>query len=73
MGISEDHPVISGVPQGTILGPILYLIMISDVDKNVSASKLVCLADDTRLYSGVGNVTDSDNLQVALNAVYDWA
>ena len=47
--------------------------MISDIDKDVSASKLVSFADDTRLYSGVGDVTDCDNLQLDLNAVYDWA
>ena len=72
-GISEDHTVLSGVPQGTVLGPLLFLIMISDIDKDVSASKLVSFADDTRLYSGVGDVTDCDNLQLDLNAVYDWA
>ena len=52
-GISEDHHVLSGVPQGTVLGPLLFLIMISDIDKDVSASKLVSFADNTRLYSGV--------------------
>ena len=72
-GISEDHPVLSGVPQGTVLGPLLFLIMISDIDKDVSASKLVSFADDTRLYSGVGDVIDCDNLQLDLNTVYDWA
>ena len=72
-GISEDHPVLSGVPQGTVLCPLLFLIMISDIDKDVSASKLVSFADDTRLYSGVGDVADSDKLQLDLNAVYDWA
>ena len=71
--ISVEHHVLSGVPQGTILGHFLFLIMISDIDKNVSTSKLVSFADDTRLYSGVGDVTDSDNLQFDLNAVYDWA
>ena len=70
-GISEDHPVLSGVPQGTVFGPLLFLIMIADIDKDVSASKLVSFADDTRLYSGVGDVTDCDNLQLDLNAVYD--
>ena len=47
--------------------------MISDTDKDVSASKLMSFADDTRLYSGVGDVTDCDYLQRDLNAVYDWA
>ena len=36
-------------------------------------TRLVSFADDTRLYSGVGDVTDCDNLQLDLNAVYDWA
>ena len=54
-GISDDHHVLSGVLQGTILGPLLFLIMISDIDKSVSTSKLVSFADDTRLYSGVGD------------------
>ena len=63
--------MLSGVPQGIVLGLLLFLIMIPDID--VSASKLVSFADDTRLYSGVGDVTDCDNLQLDLNAVYDWA
>ena len=46
--------------------------MISDIDKDESASKLVSFADDTRLYSGVGDVADCDKLQLDLNAVYDW-
>ena len=70
-GISEDHFVLIGVSQGMILGPLMFLIMISDIDKD--ASKLVRFADDTRLYSGVGDVTDCDNLQFDLNAVYDLA
>ena len=70
-GISEDHPVLNGVPQGTVLVPLLFLIMISDID--VSASKLASFADDTRLYAGIGEVTDCDNLRFDLNAVYHWA
>ena len=71
-GNSKDHPVISGVPQGTVLGPILFSIMIADIDKDVSAPKVISFADDTRLYSGVRDVTDCDNLQFDLDTVYDW-
>ena len=56
-GTSQPHSVLSGVPQGTVLGPLLFLIMIIDIDKCISpSSKLVSCADDTRVYScRVGN------------------
>ena len=47
--------------------------MIADINKDVSASKLISFADDSRRYSGVGDVTDCDNLQFDLDTVYDWA
>ena len=61
--------MLSGVPQGTVLDPLLFLIMI--LKRMYYSYKLVCFADDTRLYSSVGYVTDCDNLQFDLNAVYD--
>ena len=68
-GTSKDHPMISGVPQGTVLGPLLFLIMIADRDKDVAASKLISFTDDTRAYFGVGNITDCDDLQFDPNTV----
>ena len=61
------------VPTGNLSGRLLFLIMISDIDKDVFASKLVSFADNTKLYSGVGDVIDCDNQQFDLNSVYDWA
>ena len=72
-GVSNDHPVISGVPQGTVLGPLLFLITISDINKDISSSKLISFADDTRIYSKITDVSDCDNLQFDLNMIYDWA
>ena len=67
-GISQPHPVLNGVPQGIVLGPLLFLIMIIDIDKGISpSSKLVSFADDTRVYSCINDI------QIDLNSVYDWA
>ena len=66
-------PVSSGVPQGTVLGPVLFLILISDITKNVKFSNISSFADDTRLYLPIESTTDIDNLQFDLRTVYDWA
>ena len=71
--ISGDSPVLSGVPQGTVLGPLLFLIMLADINKDISESNLISFADDTRIYSKINDVTDCGTLQQDLNHVYDWA
>ena len=71
--ISSDSPVLSGVPQGTVLGPLLFLIMLADINKDISESNLISFADDIRIYSKINDVTDCNTLQQDLNHVYDWA
>ena len=63
----------SGVPRGTFLGPLLFLIMISDINKGTTSSKFVSFADDTQVYSNIAEADNCDNLQCDLNSIYNWA
>ena len=62
-------PVLSGVPQGTALCPLLFLILMEDINSGISSSNIVSFADDTRLYHGISNVDDCSFLQHDLNSV----
>ena len=70
---SEWSNVKSGVPQGTILGPILFLIYINDLpDRVLSSIKL--FANDTKVYRELSDVTvDSLMLQSDLDQMSNWA
>ena len=70
---SNKAEVKSGVPQGSVLGPLLFVIMISDIDNNVLHSKVLCFADDSRAYRGISNPSDTTKLQTDLNSIYAWA
>ena len=69
---STPHEVKSGVPQGSVLGPLLFLILIGDIDQEVAQAFLSSFADDTRIGSEIGSHEDSSALQSDLNAVYRW-
>ena len=71
--ISFDSPVISGVPQGTVLGPLLFIILMCDINSRITSSSMVSFADDTRFYYGISNVDDCAILQNDLNCIYEWA
>ena len=57
---SESHEVISSVPQGTILAPTLFLIMINDISDNISECDIQTFADDTKISKSIK--TDNDHL-----------
>jgi len=69
---SDEVPVISGVPQGTVLGPILFLCHINDLPLNVK-SQVRLFADDCLLYREINNQTDHNILQNDLNQLETWA
>ena len=71
-GKSHCSSVISGVPQGTVLGPVLFLILMSDISKDINCN-IISFADDTRLYSAINSPADCDSLQCDLSNVYKWA
>ena len=72
-GVSDDNMVISVVPQGTVLGPMLFLVLISNINQNIEESKITIFADDARLYTPIYSVDDCDSPQSELQSVYDWA
>ena len=65
--------VISGVPQGSVIGPLLFLILIADIDEEVATAIVRSFADDTRATNAIKSVTDVECLQKDLCNIYKWA
>ena len=70
---SLPAPVTSGVPQGTVLGPLLFLVYINDISDNLSpGTSIRILADDCFLYRTINSNQDQNILQSDLNTLQDW-
>ena len=70
--ISNWKSVLSGVPQGSVLGPVLFLIYINDLEDDIS-SKVLKFADDTKVLRKVTNDTDKQSLQDDLDKLVKWS
>ena len=62
----------SGVPQGSVLGRLLFLIHINDLDDNIT-SNVLKFADDTKVFRKVNNNDDKQHLHYELNELIEWS
>ena len=69
---SSNVPVTSGVPQGSVLGPILFLIFINDISDRIT-SNIRLFANDTIIYRNIKNTEDAEKLQTDLHTLERWS
>ena len=69
---SGKESVTSGVPQGTVLGPMLFLIFIDDIVNNLNGT-IRLFADDCLIYREITSEKDTDELQNDLNTLIKWS
>ena len=70
---SQPSPVVSGVPQGSVLGPSLFIIHLGDIGHDIQNSTVSSFADDTRIYKEIKNLQDVKDLQKDLHKIYKWS
>jgi hypothetical protein len=69
---SETADVLSGVPQGTVLGPLLFLVYINDQPESIKTSSTKLFADDSMLFKAISSDRDRQQLQDDLTALEKW-
>ena len=68
---SEEIEVISGVSQGSVLGPLLFLLFVNDLPRWIVNSMM--FADDTKLWCRIETESVSESLQKDLDSLANWS
>jgi hypothetical protein len=70
---SNPLSVTSGVPQGSILGPALFLLYVNDLPSTVKSSQILMFADDTKLFKEIRTESDAKQLQNDISNLESWS
>ena len=71
--MSNMLSVCSGVPQGRILGPLLFIMYINDIPNDINHSTSYFFADDGKCIKSIDQLTDFTLLQVDLSSFGSWS
>ena len=70
--VSSWKSVLSGVPQGSVLGPIIFLVYINDLEEGVTF-KIFKFADDTKVFTKTKEIGDKQKLQYTIDKLVKWS
>ncbi len=71
--VSEWKPVLSGVPQGSVLGPLLFTVFVNDLPCVVKNSQIALFADDAKIFTTIDSVKSVAKFQEDLSRVDEWS
>jgi hypothetical protein len=73
-GVSSSFlEVTSGAPQGSVVGPLLFIIYVNEIPNETTRSKTPMFADDSQCYRQITSTDDEQLLQRDINSLQEWS